>query len=44
MKAYGGIDMQINLGNSWRWVVSFTLRPLSPPGKEAPVSIRKEAG
>jgi hypothetical protein len=34
----------IDLGTSWRWVVSFTPRPLSPPGKKPPVPIRKEAG
>jgi hypothetical protein len=30
----GGIDPRIlDLGTSWRWVVSFTPRPLYPPGK-----------
>jgi hypothetical protein len=37
MKAYGGsgcIDLRIlDLGTSWRWMVSFTPRPLYPLGK-----------
>jgi hypothetical protein len=37
MKAYGGsgcIDQHfLDLGTSWRWVVSFTPRPLYPRGK-----------
>jgi len=32
----GGIAPRIlNLGNRWRWVVSFTLRPLYPRGKSS---------
>jgi hypothetical protein len=31
MKTYGGVDPRfLDLGISWRWVVSFTLRPLYP--------------
>jgi hypothetical protein len=36
MKAYGGggcIYPHFDLGTSWRWVVSFTPRPLYPRGK-----------
>jgi hypothetical protein len=37
MKTYGGsrfIDRSfLDLGTSWRWVVSFTPRPLNPQGK-----------
>jgi hypothetical protein len=47
MKTYGGsgcIDPHfLDLGTSWRWVVSFTLRPLYP-GEESPVPTGKEAG
>jgi len=28
-----------NLGTRWRWAVSFTPRPLYPPGKDPPVRI-----
>jgi hypothetical protein len=37
MKAYLGVDVQFHsffdLGTGWRWVVSFTPRPLCPQGK-----------
>jgi len=33
MKTYGGIATRIlNLGSKWRWVVSFTHRPIYPRG------------
>jgi hypothetical protein len=32
MKAYGGVDF-LDLGTSWRWVVSFTPRPFYPREK-----------
>jgi hypothetical protein len=43
MKTYygsGGIAPRIlDLGNRWRWVVSFMPRPLYPKGKSPPVPI-----
>jgi hypothetical protein len=36
MKTYGGVEVQpwiLILGITWRWVLSFTRRPLYPPGK-----------
>jgi hypothetical protein len=46
MKTYGGAKVKIHalldLGTRWRWVVSFTLRPLYPRGK-TPAAIRQEA-
>jgi hypothetical protein len=46
VRGSGCIDPHfLDLGTSWRWVVSFTPRPLSHPGKEPPpVPIGKEAG
>jgi len=39
MKAYwriGGVaPLILYLGTKWRWVVSFTPRPLYPPGKSS---------
>jgi len=33
----GGIAPRVlDLGTRWRWVVSFTPRPLQPPGKKYP--------
>jgi hypothetical protein len=41
----GCIDPRfLELGISWRWVVSFTPRPLYPRGKNPRVPIRYEAG
>jgi hypothetical protein len=41
----GCVDPRIpDLGISWRWVISFTRRPLYPPGKESPIPIEQEAG
>jgi hypothetical protein len=41
----GRIDtLFLDLGTSWRWVVSFKPRPLHPRGKEHPVPIVKEVG
>jgi hypothetical protein len=34
----------LDLGNSWRWVVSLTPRLLYPLGKEPPMPIGKESG
>jgi hypothetical protein len=43
MKTYcwsGGIDPRfLDLRARWRWVVSFTPRPLYPQGKSPPVPI-----
>jgi hypothetical protein len=48
MKAYGGegvyIHIHLDLGTSWRWVVSFTSRHALPPGNEPPVHIGWEVG
>jgi hypothetical protein len=37
-------DGILDLGTRWRWVVSFTPRPLYPPGKEPLLPIGQEAG
>jgi hypothetical protein len=34
----------LKLGTRWRWVVSFTHRPLYPSGKYSPVTVVKRAG
>jgi hypothetical protein len=48
MKAYwgsGGMAPRIlDIGTRWRWVVSFTHRPLFPPGKEPLVPLDKRLG
>jgi hypothetical protein len=40
MKTYGGVDVKIyiflDLGTSWRRVVTFTPRPFYPTAKEPP--------
>jgi hypothetical protein len=39
MKVYWGVEVQLHtffdLGTRWRWVVSFTLKPLYPPRETA---------
>jgi hypothetical protein len=48
MKAYlwsGGIAPRIlDLGTSWSWVVSFTARPIYPPGKSPWYSLDRKLG
>jgi hypothetical protein len=48
MKAYcgsGGIDLRIlDLGNRWKWVVSFRLRPFYPQGKSPWYPLDKRIG
>jgi hypothetical protein len=36
--------MFLDLGTSWRWVVSFTLRPLYPQGKSPRYLFDREVG
>jgi hypothetical protein len=44
MKTYGGMDVQIHLGTSWRLVVSFTPRPLYLRGKSACYPLDRRLG
>jgi hypothetical protein len=48
MKAYGGVDVQLHsffdLGTRWRWVVSFTPRPLYPQGKSPSYPLDRSLG
>jgi hypothetical protein len=47
MKAYGGVDINphfLDLGTSWRWVVSFTPRPLYPRGKSPRYPLDRRLG
>jgi hypothetical protein len=48
MKAYWGVEVQLHpffdLGNRWRWLMSFTPRPLYPQGKSPWYPLDKRLG
>jgi len=47
-KTYWGVEVYIHplsdLGTRWRWVVSFTLRPLYPKGRNSWYSLDRRLG